>query len=147
MVDIESFIPHRKPIRIITEVIDLQDESGVAGMVVRAEWPLSDGESVSSLVLIEAIAQTAALVEGHKRRLEGKDGVKGWLVGIKSADFQEDRISVGTALTVAVKSLYAFDDYAVVAGEVRSGDRVLASAVLQAVRFSDEDITKIMNKE
>ena len=147
MIDIEALIPHREPIRVVSEVIELAEESGTVSAVVHERWPLCDGESVSSLVLIEAIAQTAALIEGNKRRLEGKDGVKGWLVGIKSADFQVDRIPVHTVLTVAVKSLYSFDDYGVVEGVVTADGRVLASAVLQAVRFSGEDMKNMMSKE
>ncbi len=138
MIDIESLIPHREPIKIITEVIELKDNSGVAAAVVNERWPLCDGRAVRSLVLIEAIAQTAALVEGYKRKKEGKDGAKGWLVGIKSAEFKQDFISLGTRITVFVRSLYAMEHYGVVEGVVKSGDEVLLSAVLQAMELSPD---------
>ena len=138
MIDIESLIPHREPIRIITDVIELKDNSGIAAAVVNERWPLCDGRAVHSLILVEAIAQTAALVEGYKRKKEGKDGTKGWLVGIKSAEFKNDFIPLGTRITVAVRSLYALDEYGVIEGEVKSGDDILLTAILQAIRLNHD---------
>ena len=60
--------------------------------MVDKSWPTSDGHAVKPYVFIEAIAQTAAIVEGNKMRKEGKEGIKGWLVGIKSAEFKPDNI-------------------------------------------------------
>ncbi|PKN17788.1 MAG: hypothetical protein CVU71_15280 [Deltaproteobacteria bacterium HGW-Deltaproteobacteria-6] len=138
MVDIESLIPHREPMKIITEAVELKDNEGIAAAVVNENWPLCDGRTVHSLALIEAIAQTAALVEGYKRKREGKSGTKGWLVGIKSANFKTDVIQLGTRITVSVKSLYAIEHYGVIEGIVKSGDEVLLSAVLQAMRLNDD---------
>lgn len=138
MIDIESLIPHREPIRIITDVIELEDNAGTAAAVVNDRWPLCDGASVQSLILIEAIAQTAAIVEGAKRQRQGKSATKGWLVGIKSADFKQDTIPVGTRITVSVKSLYAMESYGVIEGIVKSGDDVLLTAILQAMRLNQD---------
>ena len=142
MINIEDYIPHREPIRIISEVIDIDDDFAITGAVVNSNWPLFDGEAVNSLVLIEAIAQTAALIEGYKKKKQGKPGVKGWLVGIKSAEFKQATLPVDTRVVITVKSLYSFDNYGVIEGTVRSGDDVLVVAVLQALRM-DDDILKI----
>jgi len=138
MIDIESMILHREPIKIMTDVIEMQENAGIAAAVVNERWPLCDGQAVRSLVLIEAVAQTAALVEGYKRKQEGKDGTKGWLVGIKSAEFTKEFIPLGTRITVSIRSLYAFDKYGVVEGIVKSGDDILLTAVLQALRLNDD---------
>jgi predicted hotdog family 3-hydroxylacyl-ACP dehydratase len=140
MVNIEDLIPHREPIRIISEVIEISDDSAITGAVVKSSWPLFDGDAVNSLVLIEAIAQTAALVEGYKRTKEGKGGVKGWLVGIKSADFKQSNIPLNTRIVVSVKSLYSFDNYGVIEGKVKCGNDLLAVAVLQALRMDDDTL-------
>jgi predicted hotdog family 3-hydroxylacyl-ACP dehydratase len=139
MIDIESLIPHREPIKIITEVIELKDDSGIAAAVVNEHWPLCDGRVVRSLVLIEAIAQTSALVEGYKRKIRGKDAVKGWLVGIKSAEFTRDTIALDTRVTVFVNQMYSFENYAVIEGVVKSGDEILLTAVLQALRLNNDE--------
>ena len=138
MINIEDYIPHREPIRIISEVIEINKESAITGAVVNSNWPLYDGNAVNSLVLIEAIAQTAALVEGHKKKKQGKAGVKGWLVGIKSAEFKQATLPVDTRVVITVKCLYSFDNYGVIEGTVKSGEDVLAIAVLQALRMDDD---------
>ena len=86
-IDIESLIPHREPIKIINEVLEIKEDSAITTAIVNPSWPLYEGNAVDSLVLIEATAQTAAIVEGYKRKQQGKAGVKGWLVGIKNAEF------------------------------------------------------------
>jgi predicted hotdog family 3-hydroxylacyl-ACP dehydratase len=139
MIDIESVIPHREPIKIIEEATELQDNSGTAVAVVNERWPLFDGRTVHSIVLIEAIAQTAALVEGYKRKKRGQDSIKGWLVGIKSAEFHRDVLALQTPITVSISSRSSFDDYAVINGTVTSGNETLLTAVLQAIRLNKDE--------
>lgn len=134
--DIEALIPHREPIKVITEILELDDDSGSAAAVVNERWPLCDGKTVSALVLIEAIAQTSALIEGHRRMKKNMGGAKGWLVGIKTAEFRTASVPLGTRITVTVKGLSSFDEYGVIEGVVKTGDNVLLSAVLQAIRFN-----------
>lgn len=136
--DIESLIPHREPIKIISEIIELSDDFGATAAVVNERWPLCDGFAVQSLVFIEAIAQTAAIVEGSKQRREGKGDIKGWLVGIKSAEFTRDTVPVGTRIVVQARSLYAMDNYGVIEGTVTSGGDLLMKAVIQAMRLNPE---------
>ena len=143
MINIEDLIPHREPIRIISEVIEIADDIAITTAVVKSSWPLFDGDGVNSLVLIEAIAQTAALIEGYKKQKQGKPGVKGWLVGIKNAEFKQAKVTVNTRLVVSVKSMYSFDNYGVIEGTVKSGDDVLVAAVLQALRMDDDNNLKI----
>ena len=110
MIDIESVIPHREPIKIITQAVELQDDSGIAAAVVNERWPLFDGRTVHSIALIEAVAQTAALVEGYKRKKKGQDAIKGWMVGIKSAEFHRDVLDLQTCITVSIRRQCSFDD-------------------------------------
>jgi predicted hotdog family 3-hydroxylacyl-ACP dehydratase len=138
MIEIEALIPHREPIKVIQDVIELQEHSATTTAVVDERWPLYDGRGVGALALIEAIAQTSAIVEGYKRKKEGKGGVKGWLVGIKSAEFSTDTIEVNTPITVHVDSLHSLDNYGVMEGVVTAKGRVLLKAVLQAIRL-DQD--------
>lgn len=139
MIDIESVIPHREPIKIITEALELQEEYGTAAAVVSEHWPLFDGQNVHAIVLIEAVAQTAALVEGCKRKKKGQDSIKGWLVGIKSAEFYREYLPLHTRITVSIRNLYTFDDYAVISGTVTSGSETLLTAVLQAIRLNKDE--------
>jgi predicted hotdog family 3-hydroxylacyl-ACP dehydratase len=138
-IDIDSLIPHRKKIKIISGILDIQENSALSSATVNSEWPLFEGEAVSSLILIEAIAQTAAIIEWYKRKQRGESGVKGWLVGIKSAEFNEEKIPVNTNLVILLERKYAFDNYGVVEGVVKTGEKVWATAILQAMRLNDDD--------
>lgn len=138
-IDIDSLIPHRGKIKIINEIIDIQNTSAVSAAVVNSNWPLFDGDTVDSLVLIEGIAQTAAIVEGYKRKQKGKSGVKGWLVGIKNAEFHEEKLPVNTRVIIMLENKYSFDNYGVVEGIAQTGEKILATVTLQAMRLNDDD--------
>ena len=73
-VDIESLIPHRERIKLISEVLEITTDAAVAAATVKSDWPLCDGNSVSPVVLIEVVAQTAAVIDGNKRQKQGKAG-------------------------------------------------------------------------
>ena len=138
-INIESLIPHRDKIKIISGILEIKETTAISTAVVNSNWPLYDEGAVNSLVLIEAIAQTAAIVEGYKRKQKGKDGVKGWLVGIKSAEFNVAKIPVNTNLIIMIENKYSFDNYAVVEGTVKAGEKVLAIVTLQALRLNEDN--------
>ena len=138
-IDIESLIPHREKIKIISGILEIKETTAISTAVVNPNWPSYDEGEVNSLVLIEAIAQTAAIVEGYKRKQQGKDGVKGWLVGIKSAEFNVAKIQVNTNLIIMIENKYSFDNYAVVEGIVKTDEKVLATATLQALRLNEDN--------
>lgn len=132
--DIETLIPHRGRMRLIGQVLAVDDDSAVTSSEATEEWPLSRNGSVDSLVAIELVAQTAALIEGWKRHQSGKGGTKGWLVGVKAADFRLPRIPLPATLLTEVRRDYALESYAVFEGTVRVGDEVAALVTIQAFR-------------
>lgn len=137
-IDIESLIPHRGRIKMIDEVLEITPESAVAGALVKADWPLCDGNAVSPIVLIEIIAQTGAVIDGYKRKKQGKPGGKGWLVGVKEARFNVAEIAVGTPLVISVCNSYSFENYSVIKGTVKTKEEIMAVIVLQALRMNED---------
>jgi len=137
-VDIESLIPHRYRIKMISAVLEITPESAVAEAIVKPDWPLCNGNAVNQIALIEIVAQTAAAIDGYKRKKQGKPGGKGWLVGVKNAQFNVAEISVGTRLIASVSNSYSFDNYSVIKGTVKAGEEVLAVIVLQALRMNED---------
>jgi predicted hotdog family 3-hydroxylacyl-ACP dehydratase len=105
---------------------------------VKGDWPLCNGNAVNPIVLIEVVAQTAAVIDGNKRKMQGKTGGKGWLVGIKNAQFNVAEISVGTHLIASVDNSYSFDNYSVIKGTIKAGEEMLAVIVLQALRMNED---------
>ena len=138
-IDIDSLIPHREKIKIISGILEINETTAESFAIVNPDWPLYDNDGVSSLVLIEAIAQTAAIVEGYKRNQRGESGVKGWLVGIKNAEFNVEKIPANTNLIITLKSKYSFDNYGVLEGVVKTGKKILATATLQALRLNKDN--------
>jgi len=133
-IDIEALIPHRDRMRLITEVLSVDEEKAVTSATTRDTWPLFDAGSVDTLVTIELVAQTAALLEGWKRLQSGRGGATGWLVGIKNAEFRSMRIPVNETLVTEVRRSYALEGYAVFAGTVSSGSEIVATVRIQAFR-------------
>lgn len=140
-IDIESLIPHRDRIKMISNVLEITPESAVAEAVVNPDWPLYEGNAVSPIVLIEIVAQTGAVIDGYKRKMQGKSGGRGWLVGVKDARFNVAEIFVGTHIKASVSNFYSFEKYSVIKGIVKTGEEILAEIVLQALRMN-EDPTK-----
>jgi predicted hotdog family 3-hydroxylacyl-ACP dehydratase len=104
---------------------------------VTEDWPLDETGLLSPLILLELIAQTAGVHEGWKACRQGRAGTKGWLVGIKKADFFTDGLAPGTVLTTTVRTLYTMQTYAVFTGTVEASSKVLARADLQVFREED----------
>lgn len=137
-VDIESLIPHRARIKMISNVLEITPESAVAEAVVKPDWPLCNDNVANPIVLIEFVAQTAAVIDGYKRKKQGKPGGKGWLVGVKNAQFNVAEIPVGTHLVASVGNHYSFDNYSVIKGTIKADEEILAVVVLQALRMNED---------
>jgi predicted hotdog family 3-hydroxylacyl-ACP dehydratase len=136
-IDIEALIPHRDRMKLINDVLDMNDDTAVTSSLVSDRWPLCQGSFVDPIVLIEVVAQTAA---AHIRWKKGVDkgGGGGWLVGIKNADFFLDRIPLHTVLITTVKNLSSAENYNVLGGTVMTGTDLLARIQIQVFR-SDSD--------
>ncbi|MDA8126552.1 MAG: hypothetical protein M0009_15370 [Deltaproteobacteria bacterium] len=136
--DIEAMIPHRGRMRLIETVLAVDAQKASTAATTAEDWPLYRDGSVDALVMIELVAQTAALLEGWKRRQAGRGGATGWLVGIKSADFTVSRLPVPATLLTEVTTSYALEGYAVFEGTVRVEEQVVASLSVQAFRPEEE---------
>jgi predicted hotdog family 3-hydroxylacyl-ACP dehydratase len=136
--DIEALIPHRDRMRLIGEALAVDDDRAVASSVVTEDWPLYRNGAVDALVTIELVAQTAALLEGWKRQKSKRGGSKGWLVGIKRADFRLPRISLSATLITEARRGYALEGYAVFEGTVSLGADVVAVVSIQVFRPEED---------
>jgi len=137
-IDIESLIPHRERIKMLDAVLEITTDTAVASACAKSTWPLCHDCRVDPIVLIEIIAQTAAVIDGYKRKNQGKSGGKGWLVGVKNARFYVQEIPVGTILIARVHNFYSFDNYSVIRGTVEASEEILAEIVLQALRMNED---------
>ena len=132
--NIEDFIPHRERMKLIEEIIEVNEKKAVTASTVNDKWPLYNNNSVDPIVMIELVAQTAGVAVAWERRNEVDAGVGGWLVGIKKANFSIESIPHGTRLITEVMPLYKHDTYGAFKGTVTNGQDVIGTVEIQAFR-------------
>jgi predicted hotdog family 3-hydroxylacyl-ACP dehydratase len=130
---VEELIPHRGAMRLVEAVLSRDARQTTARAQVRPAWPLGDGRSVNAVVLVELIAQTAAIAGGQA----GEDN-RGFLVGLREARFFRATVDVGTELVVEAQIVGGAGELVVFAGAVRTGDELLCTAQIQVVRVKSE---------
>jgi len=139
--DIEQLIPHRLPMRLVESVVTVDEESIVATAVVRDTWPTVRQGHARTLMLIELVAQTAAVLQGWRERHENKSGVGGLLVGIPEAKPQAPTIAVGTPLVCSVRITHGAQNYLAFSGQVNGADgQPWLSGSIQAYRPDNLDL-------
>jgi len=131
--DIEKLIPHRDRMKLINEVLDIDDDKVITSACVSDTWPLFAEGFIDPIVLIEIVAQTAAAHIRWKKGID-KGGGSGWLVGIKSAEFFLDRIPLHTMLITTVKPLSGSENYNVLEGTVSAENDILSRIQIQVFR-------------
>jgi len=140
--NIEELIPHRGRMKLIDDVLEISDEGAITSARVSDRWPLYRDSSVDSLVLIEIVAQTAAVhISGRIHGGRNATDRRGWLVGIKNADFFRDRIPIETVLTTTVKRVSSIDQYSVLEGEVYAGTNLIGCVRIQVLREGSDERT------
>ena len=135
-IDLDELLPHRRPMRLVDKVLELDLDHAVALAQVAAHWPGLGPQGLAAEVLVELMAQTAGVHNGWERFCRegcGSDR-RGWLVGIKSARFEPTPIPLGTLLTIHAANQYAFEGFREVAGRVLLEGRSVAEAELQLLR-------------
>jgi predicted hotdog family 3-hydroxylacyl-ACP dehydratase len=136
---IEELIPHRDRMKLVDNILQVNEELARTSSTVTETWPIGTDALLDPVILVELVAQTSGVYEGWKAGRERKGGTKGWLVGIKKADFFTDAIPLGAVLTTTVRTLYALQTYAVFAGTVESASKVLAQVEVQVFREEDDE--------
>ena len=139
MMDIEDLIPHRDRMKLLDEVVSVNEDVAVTSARVSDRWPLCQGAYVDPVVLIEIVAQTAAVLVSSKIGIKRGVRGRGWIVGIKNADFFVGRIPLDTVLIATVKDLYNVDQYSVLDGEVTAAAKPLCRVQIQVFREIDEE--------
>ncbi len=135
--DIEKLIPHRDRMKFVNAVLEITADAVITSALVSERWPLCDGSSVDPVILVEVVAQTAGIHIGWKKRRE--NGEKGWLVGIKEADFFRERIPLHTELITTVKDLYSAENYNVMEGTVTAGTDLLCRIQIQVFHSESDE--------
>ena len=133
--EIEDIIPHRDRMKLVDEIIELSDDSATTAATATALWPLCRGGFIDALVAVELVAQTAAISIGAKRKRESGSGEgRGWIVGIKNAEFKTNRIPVNSRLITSSRVVLSQDAYSMIEGTEVLGDAQIGKVSLQVFR-------------
>lgn len=118
--NIEDFIPHRDRMKIVDGIVEVDKDHCVTQSTATALWPLCDGTTINSIIVVELVAQTAGTYVGWVKRNKTKLGGKGVLVGIKKAVLSVPGVPVGARLRTSCRVLVNLDDhYGEFEGEVK----------------------------
>ena len=136
--DIDALVPHRRPMRLIDEVLEVSGDTAITMASVTAEWPTFADGAVQALVVIELVAQTAAVVGGYKAITDpnGDHVRKGMLVGIKRADFQLSALPLDTRITTSATTRPLLENFKEIRGFSKIGDQIIGEIVLQGVQVA-----------
>jgi predicted hotdog family 3-hydroxylacyl-ACP dehydratase len=128
--DILELIPQRAPFVMITELIDVREQSATSSFrILEDNIFVKDGQFQES-GLIENIAQTAAAMSGYKAKISGSAAEIGFLGGVKNL-----RIyylpDVDTNLTTEVRLENQVMNVNLLKGFIRQEDKLVAECEMK----------------
>lgn len=122
----EELIPHRLPMRLVDQLLEIDGKNGVVAAQIRADCPLVDSTGKFEVIaLVELVAQSYAALKGYLDRLEQRPVRQGFFVGIKKMRWFR-AVQVEEELLIRVRTLAELGDFAVAEGEVWHGDILVA---------------------
>jgi len=141
-IPVEDLLPHRGRMKLVEEIIEVDEEKATTLSNVSSNWPLFDGKAVNALILIEIVAQTAGICNcWHGIRTQGEEFVrKGWLVGIKQSHFFVDVIPLNTRIITMSKNIFKFDNFREIAGTVHIHSKIVGEITLQLVQVGSDSL-------
>lgn len=123
--------------RLIDTILEVDGEGATTSATVSADWPRDGLGAVPTILLVELVAQTAAVSGGFRERREtdsrGTHG--GLLVGIKQASFRIRSLPMGARLVIRATIRPLLDHYKEILGEVRIDDTPVAEMTLQSLQL------------
>ena len=133
---ITDLLPHRGRMLLIGEIVQVDKDAAVSRSVVSDRWPLCESPGVSALLIVELVAQTSGLCNGLDRLLTEGQGTetRGWLVGIKRARFNVERLPLGAVVETHARNSFKFEGFREVEGVAMIDGQVMGEVTLQVVR-------------
>jgi predicted hotdog family 3-hydroxylacyl-ACP dehydratase len=133
---VEELLPHRGRMKLVDEIIEVDEEQALTRSTVTNLWPFFDGKGVNALVLIELVAQTAGISNswGGIKKHGDKFERKGWLVGIKRSRFLIDAVPLNTCIITQCENQFKLENYREILGTARINSEVVAEVTLQLLQ-------------
>jgi predicted hotdog family 3-hydroxylacyl-ACP dehydratase len=126
-----DLIPHRPPVRLIENLLEVHADGGRAGTTVRADslHVNADG-TLDPTAHLELMGQTFAAAKGWRDRQQDWPPRVGFLAGATGMDCL-NTARIGDQLTIAIKQTGTFGAFAMIEGQVHRHDRRIAGGQLK----------------
>ena len=132
--DLETLLPHRAPLLLLSEVVDYDDDVATARVHITAQSPFYDSElgGVPAWVGMEYMAQAIGLWAGRWQLAQGKTVRAGFLLGCRRYECNSAVFPAGSTLTVSATRVYHDDsglgafDCVIEAGDIRATAQIKA---------------------
>ena len=137
--DLETLLPHRAPMLLLSEVVDYDENFASALVHITTASPFFDVEldGVPSWVGMEYMAQTIGIWAGHQKLINNKPVQAGFLLGCRSYDCNSGVFPAGCMLQLSAKPVY-LDDSGIGAFDcVINSKTIRATAQIKAFRPQD----------
>ncbi len=107
-IDVESFLPHQRPMVLIDKIIDSQADQLTAQVTINSNSPYFDEQlqGVPNYVGIEYMAQSIAALAGVEAKLQQRPIQVGFLLGSRKLKFQIPLFEFGKNYQITVARLY-----------------------------------------
>ncbi len=130
---VADYIPHRPPMLLIDEIVDITDARAVCRTTLHADCVFARDGLVHPAAMIELVAQTCAVWAGVTSARAGSTPQVGFLVACREVAFAVDSFSVGDELTIVATKIHGSDQLATFNGIVSRGDEVCVTIQLSVV--------------
>lgn len=134
--DLETLLPHRDPLLLLSEVVDYDDDIATARVHITAQSPFYDDSlgGVPAWVGMEYMAQTIGIWAGHQQLSRGKPVQAGFLLGCRCYDSNTAVFPAGCTLQLSARPVYT-DDSGLGAFDCEiASENIVATAQIKAFR-------------
>jgi predicted hotdog family 3-hydroxylacyl-ACP dehydratase len=100
-----SYLPHKPPMLLIDEVLEVTDDRGICRTTIRPDCVFAIDGVVHPAAMIEFIAQSCAIAVGVLAARNGNPPRLGMIMACREASFTVDHFSVGDQLTITVNKV------------------------------------------
>ncbi|MEM1413595.1 MAG: hypothetical protein AAGH15_01780 [Myxococcota bacterium] len=132
-------MPHAPPMRLIGGIVEVDGPRIECTASIGEDHILRapEREGVSSLVVIELIAQAAAALLVFHARRQGGGATQGFLVGARRLRFAVPELAVGDELRVFAEESFSQGPIAQFVGRIERGGEAIAEGTISVVHAAE----------
>lgn len=134
---IANLVPHDVPMVWLDELLEWSPGQAACRAVVRPDHPFVDAGELSSVTLLEHMAQSVAVCLGYGALVSGESVRVGMVIACRVFELSWPSVPVGTELRVEAQREREVDEVSNYACQVKAGEDVVAHARLTLYHASE----------